>query len=64
MDSDFKLFSDHFHRRLHWPGGLSKDPTVWLNGARPPLNVKLNEFLQNLTNSVPIAEALISSQTS
>ncbi len=25
-----------FHSQLCQPGGLNKDPTVWLDGARPP----------------------------
>ncbi len=32
---DSELFSDQFPVRLE---GLSKDPTVWLDGARPPHN--------------------------
>ncbi len=42
------------------PGGLSKDPTAWLDGCRPPPScqcfIKLNEFdkLEILTNSVSI----------
>ena len=30
--------SDHFPGWLHWPGGLNKNPTVWLDGVIPPLN--------------------------
>ena len=31
-----ELHSDHFPAWLHWPRGIAKDPTVWLDGARPP----------------------------
>jgi len=30
-----ELGSDHFHNCLHQPGGINRDPTVWLDGARP-----------------------------
>ncbi len=48
------LCSDHFHGRLQWPGGISKDRTVWLDKVRPHPNYafKNNEFdkLKNLAN--------------
>jgi hypothetical protein len=31
-----ELCSDHFPSWLHQPEGINKDPTVWLDGARPP----------------------------
>ncbi len=30
------LCSDHFPGQLCRPGGINKDPTIWLDGARPP----------------------------
>jgi hypothetical protein len=32
--------------------GLNKDPTVWLDGARPIPNYQLSNYM-SLTNSVP-----------
>jgi hypothetical protein len=31
-----ELCSDHFTNRLCWQRVFYKDPTVWLDGARPP----------------------------
>ncbi len=36
LSNPFELCSDHFPGS-HWkPGGINKDPTVWLEGAIPP----------------------------
>ncbi len=36
LPNPFELCSDHFPGRLCQPGGICKDPTVWLDVARPP----------------------------
>ncbi len=36
LPNPFELCPDHFPGRLCQPGGICKDPTVWLDGARPP----------------------------
>ncbi len=36
LSNPSELCSDHFPGWLCWPGGINKDPTVWLDGARPP----------------------------
>jgi hypothetical protein len=37
---DHKTFTvqarDHFPGWFYWAGDINKDPTVWLDGARPP----------------------------
>jgi hypothetical protein len=42
--------SDHFCCRLCLPGSINKDPTVWLDGARPPSKYIFKNNL-SLTNS-------------
>ncbi len=37
--------SDDFPNRLCHPGGLIKDSSVWLNGARPPPNYQLSNYM-------------------
>jgi len=39
---DLELGSVHFPSRLCWPWGLNKDPTIWIDGARPPPYYKLS----------------------
>jgi hypothetical protein len=36
LSNPSELCSDHFPSRFCQPGVLNKDPTVWLDGARPP----------------------------
>ncbi len=54
LSNPLELCSDLFPRRLCRPVGISKDQTVWLDGARPPPRYvfKNNEFdkLKNLSN--------------
>ncbi len=50
-----ELCSDHFTTCLHWLGGINKDPTIWLDEARPPFKhvfiSNMSDKLKNLTNS-------------
>jgi len=39
FSNPLELFSDHFSSQLCQPGGINKGPTVWLDGARPPLSI-------------------------
>ncbi len=36
MSNSLELCTYHFPGWLRWPGGINKDPTVWVDGARPP----------------------------
>jgi hypothetical protein len=36
LSNPLELCLEHFTNLLCQPGGISKDPTVWLDGARPP----------------------------
>ncbi len=42
LSNPLKPGSDNFIGRLSQPRGLNKDPTVWLDGARPPLGMFSN----------------------
>jgi hypothetical protein len=58
------LFYSITLRSFCWPDllarGLTKDPTVWIGGARPPLNYQcfiksyVIDKVKKLTNSVPL----------
>jgi hypothetical protein len=40
-----ELCSDHFHCQFCQRGGLNKDPTVWLDGARITPNYHIHHFV-------------------
>jgi hypothetical protein len=39
LSNSSELSSDHFPCQLCWPGGITQDPTVWPDEARPPLSM-------------------------
>ncbi len=41
-----ELCSDHFPGQLCQPGDINKDPTVWLDGARPP-----PKYIKNMSST-------------
>ncbi len=48
------LFIQEKQRKMknkEWKGVLNKDPTVWLDGARPPPRVLVNNFKLNINQS-------------
>ncbi len=52
LSNPLELCSDHFPGWLCWLGGISKDPTVWLDRVRPPpkYTFKNNMSLKNAKN--------------
>jgi hypothetical protein len=53
QSNQFELCSDHFSAMFGGHGVLNKDPTVWLDGARPPPKVFFfNRPTQKLTITV------------
>ncbi len=41
-----ELCPDHFSGWPHRPGVLNKDPTIWLDGARPPTKVPVTFLIE------------------
>jgi hypothetical protein len=41
------ICSDHFSNCLHQPGGINKDPTVWLDQGGPPLKYILRKNISS-----------------
>jgi hypothetical protein len=37
LSNPLELCSDHFIGQRCQPGGINKDPTIWIDGARLPL---------------------------
>jgi hypothetical protein len=56
MDSE--LCSDHFPSRLFQPGGLKKNPAIWQDEARPPLNYQLSNYMSSTNVKIIDIESL------
>ncbi len=48
LSNPFEQCSDNFPGQLCQPGGIYKDPTAWLYGARPPHNYSLKNDIDKL----------------